>query len=150
MKKQLIIMRGLPGSGKSYLAKKLAENGIIFSTDDFFVKDGVYNFDKEKIGEAHGWNQNRAKSAMDKGEPLIVIDNTNVLAWESKEYVIHGIKLGYEILIKIPETPWAFNFDELLERNQHSLPEDVLKRMVESFDKTITVKDIIDSQKSVF
>jgi adenylate kinase family enzyme len=37
-KKKMIIMRGLPGSGKSYKAKKLAqaENGVIYSTDDFF------------------------------------------------------------------------------------------------------------------
>jgi NEDD4-binding protein 2 len=38
---KLILMRGLPGSGKSTLAKKLAgENGVIYSTDDFFMKNG--------------------------------------------------------------------------------------------------------------
>lgn len=31
-------MRGVPGSGKSYKAKKLAEagSGVVYSTDDFF------------------------------------------------------------------------------------------------------------------
>ena len=34
-------MRGLPGSGKSTKAKKIAaETGIIYSTDDFFMVDG--------------------------------------------------------------------------------------------------------------
>lgn len=40
-KNTLILMRGLPGSGKSTKAKKLADNiGIIFSTDDFFMIKG--------------------------------------------------------------------------------------------------------------
>lgn len=39
--KKLILMRGLPGSGKSTLAKKLAgANGVVYSTDDFFMVKG--------------------------------------------------------------------------------------------------------------
>jgi adenylate kinase family enzyme len=36
-------MRGLPGSGKSTKAKVLAgEQGVIFSTDDFFIVNGKF------------------------------------------------------------------------------------------------------------
>ena len=39
--RRIVIMRGLPGSGKSTRAKKIADNyGIIFSTDDFFMVKG--------------------------------------------------------------------------------------------------------------
>jgi adenylate kinase family enzyme len=44
-------MRGLPGSGKSTKAKELAgEQGLVFSTDDFFMVNGKYIFDPKMIG----------------------------------------------------------------------------------------------------
>lgn len=57
--KTLVIMRGVTGSGKSTVALAVAQGdkSKIFSTDDFFVKDGVYQFDPKQIGRAHQWNQ---------------------------------------------------------------------------------------------
>lgn len=43
-------MRGLPGSGKSTTAKKLAgSEGVVYSTDDFFMVKGKYQYDSSKI-----------------------------------------------------------------------------------------------------
>ncbi|EMG08329.1 AAA domain protein [Leptospira interrogans serovar Grippotyphosa str. LT2186] len=51
--KSLILLRGLPGAGKSRLAKLLSENGKypVFSVDDYFTdsKTQEYNFDYKKI-----------------------------------------------------------------------------------------------------
>jgi predicted kinase len=41
--KELFLLRGLPGSGKSTLAKSLG--GIRIEADQYFMEDGVYNFD---------------------------------------------------------------------------------------------------------
>jgi adenylate kinase family enzyme len=50
-------MRGIPGSGKSTTAKKLAgETGKIHSTDNYFMVDGEYKFDPSKIREYHEAN----------------------------------------------------------------------------------------------
>jgi NEDD4-binding protein 2 len=50
-------MRGLPGSGKSTKAKALAgEEGLIFSTDDFFMVNGKYEYDAKMIGDYHTKN----------------------------------------------------------------------------------------------
>ena len=50
----LVLMRGLPGSGKSTKANKIAgEKGIVYSTDDFFMVDGKYVYDVKMIGEYH-------------------------------------------------------------------------------------------------
>lgn len=44
-------MRGLPGSGKSTKAKKIAgSQGVVYSTDDFFMVKGQYVYDGSKIG----------------------------------------------------------------------------------------------------
>lgn len=65
--KKLILMRGLPGSGKSTLAKKLAgANGVVYSTDDFFMVKGEYVYDSSKIGEYHNRNLERTIEAMKK------------------------------------------------------------------------------------
>ncbi len=75
-------MRGVPGSGKSTKAKKLAgQNGVVFSTDDFFIKNGQYVYDPKFIGENHEKNIKRAIEAMQKSINLIVIDNTNIKLW---------------------------------------------------------------------
>ncbi|MBP9839028.1 MAG: hypothetical protein KBC84_10000 [Proteobacteria bacterium] len=53
-KKELVLMRGLPGSGKSTKAKKIAGNvGVVYSTDDFFMVNGKYMYDSKLIGDNH-------------------------------------------------------------------------------------------------
>lgn len=79
--KTLIIMRGLPGSGKSTLAHKLGEHGVVYSTDDFFMVEGKYIYNSQKIAEYHNKNQQRTKEAMEKGVAIVVVDNTNMKLW---------------------------------------------------------------------
>ncbi|XP_051963152.1 NEDD4-binding protein 2-like 2 isoform X2 [Xyrauchen texanus] len=86
----LILLRGVPGSGKSTLARELLStgpNGMILSTDDYFFQDNRYVFDHTLLGDAHDWNQKRAERAMLECRSPIIIDNTNVKAWEMKPYV---------------------------------------------------------------
>jgi adenylate kinase family enzyme len=53
-------MRGVPGSGKSTKAKQLAgTNGVVYSTDDFFIVKGEYKYDPKLIGDNHEKNIKR-------------------------------------------------------------------------------------------
>ncbi|XP_063648525.1 NEDD4-binding protein 2-like 1 isoform X3 [Pan troglodytes] len=62
---------------------------LIFSTDDFFFReDGAYEFNPDFLEEAHEWNQKRARKAMRNGISPIIIDNTNLHAWEMKPYAV--------------------------------------------------------------
>jgi len=92
------IMRGIPGGGKSFVAKTLAPKKDIFGTDDFWGED--YNFDIKKLGIAHKWNQKRVADAMESGlYPTIVVDNTNITAKEMKSYVDNAEKFGLKLCI---------------------------------------------------
>ena len=52
---ELIIIRGIPGSGKTTMAKSY-QGYSHYEADMFFMKDGVYNFDRAKIKNAHNWS----------------------------------------------------------------------------------------------
>ncbi|XP_066286594.1 NEDD4-binding protein 2-like [Branchiostoma lanceolatum] len=142
--KKLYVLRGCPGSGKSTLAKKLKGNkGVILSTDDFFMKKDKYEFDPSQLGDAHAWNKDRAELAMKVGMTPVIIDNTNTERWEMKPYVILGVKYGYMIEIREPSTPWKFKVGELSRRNSHGVAKETIKKMLDRYDKNVTVESIM-------
>lgn len=137
--KRLTIMRGLPGSGKSYLARSIADGAPVFSTDDFFVIDGEYRFDPSKLGQNHAENLARSITAMSEGVPHVIIDNTCTQAWEAREYVKAAVQYGYDVQFVEPTTPWAFDVAECAKRNQHGVPEAAIAGMLARWEKDLTV-----------
>uniref|UniRef100_A0A3Q2I651 NEDD4 binding protein 2 n=1 Tax=Equus caballus TaxID=9796 RepID=A0A3Q2I651_HORSE len=144
----LVLLRGLPGSGKSFLARTLQEdnpNGVILSTDDYFYINGQYQFDVKYLGEAHEWNQNRAKEAFEKKISPIIIDNTNLQAWEMKPYVALSQKYKYKVLFREPDTWWKFKPKELARRNIHGISKEKITRMLENYQRFVSVPIIMNS-----
>ncbi|XP_004579198.2 NEDD4-binding protein 2 isoform X1 [Ochotona princeps] len=144
----LVLLRGLPGSGKSYLARTLQEdnpNGVILSTDDYFYINGQYQFDVKYLGEAHEWNQNRAKEAFEKKVSPVIIDNTNLQAWEMKPYVALCQKHKYKVLFREPDTWWKFKPKELARRNIHGVSKEKITRMLEHYQRFVSVPIIMNS-----
>nr|XP_046245559.1 NEDD4-binding protein 2-like 2 isoform X2 [Scatophagus argus] len=146
----LILMRGLPGSGKSTLARELVStgpSGLILSTDDYFAHRGGYRYDAGLLGEAHEWNQRRAKAAMRDGRSPIIIDNTNIQAWEMKPYVKMGLDRGYRVDFCEPDTSWKFDPYELEKRNKHGVPQEKIAQMMDRFSFPISVDIVMSSQE---
>ncbi|NXL57378.1 N4BP2 protein, partial [Chordeiles acutipennis] len=144
----LVLLRGVPGSGKSYLARTLLEDnpgGIILSTDDYFYKHGQYHYDPDCLGEAHDWNRKRAKEAFEMKISPIIIDNTNIQAWEMKPYVILAQQFKYKVIFREPDTWWKFKPKELERRNVHGVSKEKIKRMLERYERCLTVSSILDS-----
>ncbi|XP_047990650.1 uncharacterized protein LOC125229758 [Leguminivora glycinivorella] len=141
--KILILMRGLPGSGKSFLARELIEymcpdmnhKSFIFSTDDFFMHRGRYEFQKHMLPEAHFWNQNRVYEAMGRDVSPIIIDNTNVEIRHMEPYVRAGVRKSYVIEVLEPNTPWAKKVGPLARKNSHDVNISTLKRLLDSFQE---------------
>ncbi|NXH16314.1 N4BP2 protein, partial [Bucco capensis] len=144
----LVLLRGVPGSGKSYLARNLLEDnpgGIILSTDDYFYKHGQYHYDPSCLGEAHDWNRKRAKEAFEMRISPIIIDNTNIQAWEMKPYVTLAQQFKYKVMFREPDTWWKFKPKELERRNIHGVSKEKIKRMLEQYERCLTVSSILDS-----
>lgn len=135
--KTLVILRGLPWTGKSFRAKQLLEEaakdeitGEIFSTDEYWYKVNCpekpdeYNFNQRFLGAAHKWNQLRAHRAIDIGTPLIIIDNTNTIASEfCCDYARYAHWQGYKICIEEPTTDRWLEIRELLKSKKENKKE---------------------------
>ncbi|KAM9359361.1 uncharacterized protein n4bp2l2 [Symphorus nematophorus] len=146
----LILMRGLPGSGKSTLARELLStgpSGLILSTDDYFDQRDGYRYEVGLLGAAHEWNQSRAKDAMHDGRSPIIIDNTNLQAWEMKPYVRMALERGYKVDFCEPDTSWKFDPYELEKRNKHGVPQEKIAQMMDRFSFPISVDIVMSSQE---
>jgi NEDD4-binding protein 2 len=142
------IMRGLPGSGKSYLANQLSkeDDSIVLSTDNFFMKNGEYHFNPKELGVAHKWNQQQVEESMKNGRTLIIIDNTNTQAWEAREYVKLALKYDYVIAFVEVNTWWAKDVNECAKRNTHNVPINSIKAMLNRWEENLTVSMCLESK----
>lgn len=93
------IMRGCSGSGKSTYVRTHFPNALVCSADQFFMKDGHYNFDIKHLSDAHKDCLKRFMEAVIDNVEHIVVDNTNTQAWELAPYVQCGAAFRYEVEI---------------------------------------------------
>ncbi|XP_009948356.1 PREDICTED: NEDD4-binding protein 2-like 2 [Leptosomus discolor] len=146
--KLLLLLRGLPGSGKSTLSRILlgqSRDGIIFSTDDYFRQQDGYTYNAAHLGDAHDWNQKRAKQAMEQGKSPVIIDNTNTQAWEMKPYVEVALEKGYRVEFHEPDTWWKFEPEELEKRNKHGVTREKIAQMLERYEYQISIPIVMNS-----
>ncbi|XP_014887830.1 NEDD4-binding protein 2 [Poecilia latipinna] len=151
--KVLVLLRGAPGSGKSTLARALLQHnpgGVVLSTDDYFSRGGRYQFDPMVLGEAHEWNHKQARESFERGINPIIIDNTNMQGWEMKPYVVQALKHGYKVLFKEPDTWWKSKPRELERRTTHNVPAETIRRMLNGYERFVTVQSIMSSHMPEF
>ena len=122
----LILLRGLPGSGKS-TAAKLFNKSPHFEADMFFMDaNGDYQFDINKIKDAHNWCKSSVMDAMKKEYPIIVVSNTFTEEWEMDAYYKMAEELGYRVISMIVENRHGG-------KNEHGVPDDKLEIMKNRF-----------------
>ncbi|XP_071990493.1 uncharacterized protein [Engystomops pustulosus] len=144
----LVLLRGVPGSGKSTLARTLLQqspDGIVLSTDDYFCQENGYTYDVKLLGDAHSWNQNRARRALDDGRSPVIIDNTNIQGWEMKPYVQMAVDRRYDVEFMEPDTWWKKDAQELERRNTHRVPRDKISQMLERYEHEMTVPVVMNA-----
>lgn len=106
--KTLIILRGVSGAGKTTVANLLLsldeDHTISVAADDYhYDAHGVYNFDIDLIGAAHGWCKDRVFVAMESDIPTIIVHNTNTSEKEIKPYIDMAEAYGYSVISLIVE-----------------------------------------------
>lgn len=72
---ELVIIRGLPGSGKSTYAKERFPDYLHYEPDHLFCDtNGVYRFDAQLFDKAKAFVQAMADFALSRGESVVVSD----------------------------------------------------------------------------
>jgi len=129
----LYLMQGLPGSGKSYHAQKIAEEfkGVIASADDYpglytYLQSGTVVYNTRLQAKAHAACLRKAIEALHAGKN-VVVDNTNTTRNEVEPYVRVAHAFGaLPVLVRINCDP-----EKAFARNTHGVPLAVHKGMAE-------------------
>lgn len=147
MKNVLYIIRGLPGSGKSTEAKRLAaenpDNFKIYEADDYFLDttSGIYNFDATKLQEAHHNCQEATKTSLREGFNVIV-SNTFSTLWELRPYQFIANKYNVELNIRQMNNSF---------KNIHNVPDEVIQKMIkrwQEYPNCLQIPPIINNHDS--
>ena len=129
--KVLYIVRGLSGSGKSSLGEAIA-NPIwcseresffkdIYSADDYFTdKQGNYNFDPNKLADAHADCFSKVEIAMTKDIIKVVVANTFSQSWEAEPY--------FKLAKKYDYSPFVVECQNTF-KNVHGVPQETIEAM---------------------
>jgi predicted kinase len=123
----LVLIRGLPGSGKSTIAKNLIGWYWHVETDQFWMVDGEYKFDMSRIKEAHQWCQDKTKSMLNMGQS-VVVSNTFTTAFELLPYFDIAKEFGIKPQVLLAQGQFG---------NIHNVPDEVLAKMAARFEYNI-------------
>jgi predicted kinase len=132
--KILTLVRGLPGSGKSTFANTITNEFSVCEADKFFYdKEGNYNFDTNKLSQAHKWCKEQVEVRMKDNQineqfyPHIVVSNTFTKEWEMNEYFELAKQYGYMVFTIIVENRHG-------SKSVHTVPEATMGNMLNRFE----------------
>lgn len=132
----VVVMRGLPGSGKSSFAMALkqqyaSEDTVaILSADGFFEEKGSFAFDKSKLDDAHDFCRKCfVKELLNERRAAVIVDNTNSKIADYKFYVEKARQTGKRFLIVEMLCRSEIELQDFYHRGLHRVPMQTMGRM---------------------
>ena len=134
--KQLVIIRGLPGAGKSTFAQEYAmvlhAARIVvkgpFEADQYFINSqtGEYVFDATKLGTAHQICFNNVDLFMQQNTECVIVSNTFTTERELKPYLALAEKMNYKVVSIVVENRHG-------NKSIHNVPDEAMDKMRNRF-----------------
>lgn len=138
MSKSLILVRGLSGSGKTWLADMIVgsdtTNRTSLCADDYFYDDsGKYEFDHTKLREAHEWCISETRETMQDGVDVICLHNNFTRKWEAEPYFKMAEEFGYQVQV-ISLYDSGKNDKDLADRSPHDISERAIQKQRQQWE----------------
>eukprot|EP00112_Aurelia_sp_Birch-Aquarium-sp1_P002102 Seg1229.2 transcript_id=Seg1229.2/GoldUCD/mRNA.D3Y31 product="2' 3'-cyclic-nucleotide 3'-phosphodiesterase" protein_id=Seg1229.2/GoldUCD/D3Y31 len=132
--KVMYFLRGLPGSGKTTIAKEIAiiygHNAAICSADDYTVnEEGAYQWRQSEYEQTHKLCLEKARSLCEEARNVIIIDNTNIYLDKVQPYFKLCFDYDYIAVIIEPSTPWKYDVEELARRSEHTASQEIISEL---------------------
>jgi predicted kinase len=137
LKTQVILMMGLPGSGKSTWIKENTWGAVEVCSADHYHEEpgGEYVYKNELAGESHARCFDRFDWALGGvGHKLhfLIVDNTNLTLAQISPYITVARQRYFDPRVVLINADHEAAFD----RNKHGLPGETFEIMVEQLIKT--------------
>jgi len=113
----LLLIRGLPGSGKSTIAKTMPHRRHVEADMYHYNASGEYAFDRDRVPDAHAWCQSETLRLLRAGYEVVVC-NTFTTAKEMMPY----FEMGFAVSVLTAKGQWE---------SIHNVPHDVIYAMRE-------------------
>lgn len=129
-KQFILVIRGIPGSGKTTLATKLQRllgYPELVSADDYFTKGEDYNFVQSKLSSAHAYATAKMDHAMFH-ERSVILHNTSTRAWELQQVTVLADEYRVPMLVIDLKTEF---------KNIHGVPDDKVLMMKSRFESCL-------------
>jgi len=139
--KGLIVLRGLPGSGKTTLAKKLSQRSkhAQICTEDRYhwsgKEDGVgeYKFQPQLVFLAREWCTKEIREAIQQNVNLIILDNHNARISMYEDHIQFAVEHGYRFRI-IEFVASASLIDKYRARSYKKFPREVYVKLLKLWE----------------
>jgi predicted kinase len=127
MSEELVLIRGLPGSGKTTCAREFVARGFSHFEADMYFEDeaGAYRFDASRLADAHAWCVSSTKLALFKKQNCVV-SNTFTRKWEMQPYLSAAKATGAAVRVLVCNG--AF-------KSVHNVPDEAMRRMRERWEE---------------
>lgn len=141
---QVVIMRGVPGSGKSTMAAKILEHSIktygsaiVCSNDDYpgYYPEGVYAWTRERAKEARKWCQEKFEQAIKDGVAVVIVDNCHLTEKSYSFYKQAAEAAGYEVSFNVFQPEARLEYAKACAaRNKHGVDLGMIINMMKSWE----------------
>jgi predicted kinase len=129
LNQHLILLRGLPGAGKTAFAQLISENNTypFYSVDDYFTaSDGHYKFEFSENHIAYAQCLSHTEQAISSGVQKVIVHNTFTMDWEMEPYFKIAKKYDCNLFVLTVE-----HYHD--GTNTHEVTEEQLVKMAEKY-----------------
>lgn len=124
----LILVRGVPGSGKStYARNNTSVSGFHLEADNYFIRpDGAYDFNPKLLKNAHDLCFEKTKNwLVNWPDAVVYVANTFTRVWEMQRYIDYA--KANDIPFKVVRCTGRY-------QNVHGVPDKKVQEMLERFE----------------